>query len=186
MNKPDCSDAELVDRTLAGDHEAFGCLYDRYARLVRAIASRVATDWGTVQDLTQECFLRAYRDLRRLREPGRFGPWIVGIARNVARERRRSFRRDRHEFVGHHLLEDQSRSSGVDEAEDQFALVVDALATLPEREQEVIYAYFLQNRDARQTAELLGISLSGFYAVLQRSLRRLSELLSRECERDVK
>ena len=55
-------DADLVARVLAGDVEAFGCLYDRYARLVRAVVYRVGHDAPIVHDLTQECFLRAYRD----------------------------------------------------------------------------------------------------------------------------
>ncbi len=54
------SDADLVAQTLAGNREAFGHLYDRYARLVRALVCGVTLDWPMVQDLTQETFLRAY------------------------------------------------------------------------------------------------------------------------------
>ncbi len=61
-NEP--SDASLVARVLAGDREAFGCLYDRYARLVRAVVYRAGNEHPLVNDLTQECFLRAYRNLR--------------------------------------------------------------------------------------------------------------------------
>jgi RNA polymerase sigma-70 factor (ECF subfamily) len=45
-------DAKLVARTLAGDREAFGRLYDRYARLVRAVALDATRDPAAVQDLT--------------------------------------------------------------------------------------------------------------------------------------
>ena len=62
MGNNEPTDADLVASVLAGDREAFGGLYDRYARLVRAVVYGVARDWPTVQDLTQECFLRAYRE----------------------------------------------------------------------------------------------------------------------------
>ena len=84
MGNNEPTDAELVASVLSGDREAFGRLYDRYARLVRAVVYDVASDWSTVQDLTQECFLRAYQNLARLRQPDRFGHWLVGIARQVA------------------------------------------------------------------------------------------------------
>ena len=92
------SDAELVRQALAGDREAFGQLYDRHARQVRAVVAAVSGDWSDVEDMTQECFLRAYRKLATLRDPERVGPWLAGFARQVARERRRTLRRDRHEF----------------------------------------------------------------------------------------
>ncbi len=57
------NDAELVAQTLAGNREAFGQLYDRYARMVRAVVAGVSGDWPTVEDMTQECFLRGYRNL---------------------------------------------------------------------------------------------------------------------------
>src|SRR5208337_5447593 len=100
MGNNEPTDADLVASVLAGDREAFGCLYDRYARLVRAVVYDSFADSPTVQDLTQECFLRAYKSLARLRQPDRFAQWVVGIARQVGRERRRFSRRDRHQFVG--------------------------------------------------------------------------------------
>ena len=99
------TDADLVGKALAGNREAFAGLYDRYARLVRAVVYGVALDWPMVQDMTQECFLRAYKNLDRLREADRFGRWMVGIARQVGKERRRSNRRNRHQYFGNDALE---------------------------------------------------------------------------------
>ena len=81
-------DAELVAETLSGNREAFGRLYDRHARTVRAVVAGVPGDWAAVEDMTQACFLLAYRNLPKLREAQKFEPWIVGMARHVGRERR--------------------------------------------------------------------------------------------------
>lgn len=178
-NEP--TDAELVARVLSGDREAFGRLYDRYARLVRAVVYHVSGDWPTVQDLTQECFLRAYQKLGRLRRPERFGQWLVGIARQVARERRRALRRDRHEFVGGGTLEipSESGAAGAIQVADETELVMRRLAELPERERLAIHAFFLQECNAQQAAELLGLSRSGVYALLERALGRLAAMVHR-------
>jgi len=142
-NEP--SDADLVAWVLAGDRDAFGCLYDRYARLVRAVVYRVGNHAPVVNDLTQECFLRAYRNLARLRQPDRFGAWVVGIARAVAREHRRSSRRDRHQFVGEESLGVWSDpdTPGAVQTADEIELVLRRVAELPERERMAIHAFFL-------------------------------------------
>src|SRR5262249_20002584 len=77
------SDAALVRASQQGDTEAFGQLYQRYARMVHGVLlSRIhATD---VEDLVQDVFLRALPRLRGLREASRFGGWLAAIARNMA------------------------------------------------------------------------------------------------------
>jgi RNA polymerase sigma factor (sigma-70 family) len=136
-------DADLVTRTLAGNRESFGQLYDRYARVVRAVVTGVSGDWSAVEDMTQECFFRAYRNLKSLHDAQRFGSWIVGIARRVGRERRRSLRRDRHRFSDAKLfsVEAYSAMQGIQDAEE-IAVVMNRLAELPEKEPLAIHAFF--------------------------------------------
>ncbi len=168
------SDAELVADTLAGDRDAFGELYDRHARLVRAVVVGVSGDWSAVEDMTQECFLRAYRKLASLRDRDGFGSWIAGFARRVARERRRSLRRDRHEFGSE--LNESATSDGDAAANDrdQIERVMRRLAELSENERLAIHAYFLAEQNATHVAEQLQLSRSGFYALVQRALARLA------------
>jgi RNA polymerase sigma-70 factor, ECF subfamily len=180
-------DANLVASVLAGDRDAFGRLYDRYARLVRAVVYRAGNDSPVVHDLTQESFLRAYRNLARLRQPDRFGPWVVGIARAVAREHRRSSRRDRHRFVADHSLEVWSDpdTPGAVQTADEIEHVMRRVSELPERERMAIHMFFLQERDAVQAARLLKLSRSGIYALLERALARLADGVRRGASREV-
>ncbi|MBD3676671.1 MAG: sigma-70 family RNA polymerase sigma factor, partial [Planctomycetaceae bacterium] len=100
MEQNEPTDAELVAHTLSSCRESYGQLYDRYAHVVRAVFRSIGFTWTEVDDLTQECFLRAFRKLRSLRDPDKFGAWISGMARLIAREQRRSRVRDRHKFAG--------------------------------------------------------------------------------------
>jgi RNA polymerase sigma-70 factor (ECF subfamily) len=174
-------DAELVARTLAGDREAFGRLYDRHARLVRAVALGAGRDAATVQDLTQECFLRAYRNLPSLREPGSFGPWVVGIARQLVREQRRRRRPGGLPLDGPPAAP-PARSA--DDA-DEIAHVLGLVSRLPEEERLAVHFFFLGERDVGETARLLNRSRSGTYALLKRACARLARRLGLpECERE--
>jgi RNA polymerase sigma-70 factor (ECF subfamily) len=178
-------DEALVAASLRGDRGAFGCLYDRYARLVRALVYDAFTDYAAAQDLTQEVFLRAHQKLGRLRRPERFGPWLVGIARQVCREKRRSLRRDRHLFVGAEPREPGTTPRAEESlmALEEQELALRRVAELPERERLAIHAFYLEGCSIRKTAALLGLSRSSAYALLRRGCRRVAEQLGcRECE----
>jgi RNA polymerase sigma-70 factor (ECF subfamily) len=165
------SDADLVARTLAGQREAFALLYDRYARLVRAIAFDGSGDLSTVHDLTQDCFLRAFQQLSALRDRDHFARWLVGIARMVVREHRRRRQpgplRDGADLVA---CESLPRLEDIDEMEHTLRLV----AQLPEQERLAVHHFFLNGRDAVATGQLLNLSRSGTYALLQRACARLA------------
>ena len=76
-------DDSLVSAARDGDRAAFGRLYDRYARMVHGILlSRVPA--REVDDLVQEVFLLALRQLHALRDISRFGAWLATITRNRA------------------------------------------------------------------------------------------------------
>jgi RNA polymerase sigma-70 factor (ECF subfamily) len=170
---PERVDDGLVRQTLAGDRGAFAALYDRYARLVRAVVLDAARDPATVQDLTQECFLRAFHKLPSLREPGRFRPWLVGIARQVACEHRR---RRTTVALDHDVpspLDEAARWANADEIEHVLRLV----ARLPEQERLAVRLFFLGEHDASETSRLLKVSRSGTYALLKRACARLASWL---------
>lgn len=179
-DSPANDDATLVAGTLLGDRQSFGQLYDRYARLVRAVVRSAAIDDAAMHDLTQECFLRAYRGLDRLREPDKFGSWLVGIARQVAGECRRKRKRDRHRFVGTEVLDVDGTAdpSGERERAEEWRVVLDELTRLPERERLAIHTFFLQERGVAETARLLNLSRSGAYDLVARACRRLAERLN--------
>lgn len=152
--------AELVRRTLSGDREAFAVLYDRFAPLVRAVVRDA--------DATQDTFLRAYRNLRTLSDPGRFAGWLVGIARQVARERHRL--RPIEPLTADPPTHD---SPSADDA-DEVAHLLELVARLPADEREAVRLFFLCERDADDTAKRLGRSRSGTYALLKRAVGTLA------------
>ena len=80
------SSADLVTRVHQGDSEAFRLIFERYSRPVISFIFDMVNDRGLAEDLTQETFVRAYRNLRTMRAETKLSTWLFGIARNVARE----------------------------------------------------------------------------------------------------
>jgi len=170
------ADATLVLETLKGDKTAFSELYDRYARLVRAVCNDTTRDLSQAQDLAQEVFLRAYSKLDRLNEPDRFGSWLMSITRNVCREYRRGKFRDRHVLVG--LAPDENEPTEKENPGEQLLDLKEALSKLSEKERLALHVYYLQEQDAEQAQKILNISRSGLYRLLARAREKLEQYLT--------
>ena len=77
------NDAQLVAASLSGNREAFGQIVSRYQSLVCALAYSATGNLSQSEDLAQETFLTAWKQLRQLREPAKLRAWLCGIARNL-------------------------------------------------------------------------------------------------------
>src|SRR5258706_9763394 len=84
METADASDADLVNESLTtGNREAFGLIVARYQTLICSIAYSATGSLGQSEDMAQETFLSAWKQLGNLREPQKLRPWLCGIARNL-------------------------------------------------------------------------------------------------------
>lgn len=84
------SDAELVERLAGGDHWAKEALYRRYVRAVWSTALRLMGTRADAEDVVQDTFAEALRDLSLLRKPEALRPWLLQI---VVHQAHRRFRR---------------------------------------------------------------------------------------------
>jgi RNA polymerase sigma-70 factor (ECF subfamily) len=84
----------VVTHAKAGDEEAFHLIFNRYGRPVLSFIHNFVQNRELAEELTQETFVRAYRNLPGLKEDLRLSTWLFGIARNVVRESMRQTRRD--------------------------------------------------------------------------------------------
>lgn len=173
-------DAELVLKTLNGDKNAFGALYDRYARLVRAICYDTSKDVAQAQDLAQEAFIRAYTRLDRLDDPAKFGAWMVSIAKNICREYRRGKYRDRHVLVGLDLGENQEKTgeNRAKQVSDEQIDLAEAMEKLSEKEKMALHIYYLQENDAEEAQKILNMSRSAFYRLLAKARKKIEKYLN--------
>ena len=84
---------ELVLRARGGDHGAFERLAGMSVDRLYAVAHRVLRDGPAAEDAVQDCLLRAWRDLRALRDAGRWDAWLYRLLLNACRDEQRRSRR---------------------------------------------------------------------------------------------
>jgi RNA polymerase sigma-70 factor (ECF subfamily) len=166
---------ELVSAARDGDRAAFGRLYDRYARMVHGILlARVPP--REVDDLIQEVFLSALRQLHTLRDVSRFGAWLGTITRNRAND---YFRRAIPlEKVTEPVSENQAESRTPNRAAEQEADVILAVVrALPEPYREPLILRLVEGMTGPEIAERTGLTHGSVRVNLFRGMRLLREKL---------
>jgi RNA polymerase sigma-70 factor (ECF subfamily) len=186
----DPADAALVARAVAGEAAAFRGLYDRHRPAVHRLARAFASlDPDEADDVVQEAFVRAFGAIAKLSQPGRFGPWLLAIARNRALSR--LGRRRAAEKLSEDLtLETEALAEdtvSMPEAgkEAELELVRKIVADLPEGpEKETVRLFYLEGElTAREIAERLGVGKSAITMRLERFRARVKRRLLAEVAR---
>ena len=77
------AEATIVALAAGGDDHAFGELVRRRQAMIRQLLRRLSRDGALADDLAQQVFLQAWRQLRTLRAPGAFGGWLKKLAANI-------------------------------------------------------------------------------------------------------
>jgi RNA polymerase sigma-70 factor (ECF subfamily) len=167
----------LLARIAAGDERAFARLCDLFAGPVLGEAIRHLSDRAAAEDVTQEVFLRIWRNAHRFdAERGRAEAWIATIARNAARD---ALRRKGNVPVDE--LEDAVDPSPdpVDEVADasQALQLQAAVASLAPGSREVIELAYWQGLSQVEIAERLGLPLGTVKTRTRRGLALLAEVL---------
>lgn len=176
---------QWVRRAAGGDEAAFGELYRRTRPQVARLTAGFATlDADEVEDVIQETYVRAFKALPRLKEPGAFEAWLLSIARNRARTRleRKSHVRRIEEETPDPQPEAVPLLPEALQVERDIAVVRQLITELPEgEEKKTVQLFYLEGElSAREIAEKLGVGKSAVTMRLERFRARIKrELLRR-------
>jgi RNA polymerase sigma-70 factor (ECF subfamily) len=179
------SDEELVAAVASGDSSALEALYDRYARIVFALALRMLSHADVAEDVVQETFWRVWRRATTFQSSsGAFSPWLFGIARNLCIDelRRRQVRPAANSNANDELLL-QSIADNAQDVEDmtwQFErrrMIIEALNELPADQREVIEMAYFSGLSQREIAEKLNNPLGTVKTRVRLGLQKLRQFL---------
>jgi RNA polymerase sigma-70 factor, ECF subfamily len=172
-------DRDLRARFRQGDPDAVRSVYRSHGRLVYAVAYKVLGDRGLAEEATQQTFLKAWRAAQTFDEERELGPWLAAIARRVAIDlyRREAVRAT--DPLESAPAGDPALISSPHTAEAIYDVweVRDAMAQLPEEEQEIVRLQHLEGFTHAQIAERLGMPVGTVKSRSFRAHKRLAAML---------
>jgi RNA polymerase sigma-70 factor (ECF subfamily) len=181
LSHEDFSDEDLLQRIAQGQQEALGRLFQRYARIIRSIASRILRDGSEADDLVQDLFLFIQNKSSFFdHSKGSAGSWIIQMAYQRAIERRRRLA-VRHFYKHEDLTQNASRVVGLPTTEQDYSAEVvfgrngleKLVEELSEQQRQTLQLYFFEGYTLAEIGEKTGQPLGNVRNHYYRALDKL-------------
>jgi len=176
--------AAVLARARQGDGEAFRALVERHSRSAFRLAYRMTANEQDAEDVVQESFLRAYRQLGRFESRANFGTWLYRITANCAVDMMRA-RQARHDQARGETLEEGAASVCSEQAGPERLArsaeiqrqVEDAMADLSPLERAAFTLRHYEGRTIEEISRTLGLGTSAAKHSVFRAVRKLRAAL---------
>jgi RNA polymerase sigma factor (sigma-70 family) len=185
LDYPSLSDRRLVELHLAGDRTAFRQIVERYQAMVCALGLSACGDLGRSEDLAQEVFVAAWKQLPALREPEKLRGWLAGIARNLSHNFFRRQQRTptaRAEPLSVETLSEADSPQQKAISAEEASLLWSALEGIPENYREPMVLFYREHQSMSAVAATLEISEEAARQRLARGRALLSERMTKLVE----
>lgn len=169
----DSGEVQLVQRAQAGESEAFAELVRRYQRRTVSVAYRLLGNIEDAGDVSQDAFVRAYRNLSQLEDAARFGGWLMKVVSNLslnfrrARSTRATAWLDDEALAGVDRIDPRTNLRAATDRgdssetlpEELHAAVTAALGELPEKQRLALVLFSVEGMPQKEVAEILDCSI---------------------------
>jgi RNA polymerase sigma factor (sigma-70 family) len=176
------TDIYYIERIQSGDTASFACLLDRYSRPIHALICRIVGNAEDAEELTQDVFLKVFRNLSGFKGDSSFSTWLYRIAYNTAISATRK-KRITYLAIEEHQL-DQATEEAVDELygpkedEERIADLEKALGLLPPDERGLILLFYMDNKTIDEIAGISGLTTANVKTKLHRIRKKLYLILT--------
>ena len=169
---------ELIERCLQGDSRSCRQLYERYAKAMYNTCLRMLNNVAEAEDVLQESFIEAFKNLERFEYRTSFGGWLKQICINRAinqLKKRKINWVDMEQIAGYESVDEIPIDEK--EIELQIELVKKAIMNLPDGYRTVLNLYLLEGYDHEEIAEILQVAESTTRSQYMRAKQKLLQLL---------
>ncbi|MEJ7645446.1 MAG: RNA polymerase sigma factor [Chryseolinea sp.] len=167
---------ELIARCKSGDQNAHHKLYKLYAKAMYNVGYRITRNEEEAQDVLQEAFISAFKNLERYRGDSTFGAWLKRIVVNKAIN---ALQKKKLEPIPEHDAWDVAEEEVSTEYKEELTVdrVRRSIEQLPAGYRSVLSLYLLEGYDHQEIAEIMGFTESTSKSQLNRAKGKLREIL---------
>jgi RNA polymerase sigma-70 factor (ECF subfamily) len=170
------ADGDIVRAVLAGDHERYALLVERYRDRYARYAARMLGSPDAAEDAVQDAFVRAYDQLAQCKDPDKFVGWFFLILRNRCFAERRRSRTETSLEAADEVAATDRTEGGTETAERRRALQLALLELTPDQ-REVFVLKHVEGLSYGEIAERLSTSVPSLKMRMHRAYDKLREQL---------
>ena len=172
---------DLIEECKAGRRSSQKKLYELYSKAMYNTALRIVDDQDEAEDVLQESFISAFRNLNQYRGDSTFGSWMKRIVINNGLNKLKKRKLDMSPLDDEHM-EMQEQDTGVNETELILSVerVKQAVNLLPSGFKQVFTLYQFEGYDHKEIGEIMGITESTSKSQYNRAKKKIRTLLTQE------
>ena len=178
------TDLAVVSRARSGDAEAFRQLVESHSRMTFRVAYRMTRNEQDADDVVQETFLRAYRQLRHFEERANFGTWLHRITINCSLDLIRARGRADSAYGGDIESAELAGTARSEPLQDRLLMsadlqkqVTEAMERLSSNERTAFVLRHFEGMPVEEIGKILGIQVNAAKHTIFRAVRKLRESL---------
>ena len=185
------SDTELINKVLAGEKTAYADLMKRHQRFVFTLALRFTKNREDAEEISQDCFVKAYRSLDTFRNTSKFSTWLYSIVYTTAMTFLRKKRLDVQSIdteAGSLNIENHVSDLNADDVEHKSKMVFvnRAIDLLSPDDAAVITLFYQGEQSLQEIGQALGMETNTVKVKLHRARHRLKEKIETILHHEVK
>ena len=184
------SDIQIIKKVIDGDKSAFNDIMNRYEKSILNFAYRMLSNRTEAEDVTQEVFLRAYKNIETFEARAKFSTWLFKIARNLCLNKLRhtfrfpTFSIDKpvrgSEYDFQRQIEDKKQVSPISNifSKEIQNAVKAALGSLPKNQKMAVMLRRYEDMSYKEISVIMSCSVSAVKSLLNRAKQTLKNKLS--------
>ncbi|MBI9034478.1 MAG: RNA polymerase sigma factor [Bacteroidales bacterium] len=182
MNYP--GDEHIINQVLSGQTQAYALLINKHKNLAFSIALKVVHNSEDAEEITQDAFLKAYKNLINFKGTSTFKTWLYRIVYNTAISKTRK-KRQEYTALDDHLIDNYSEDEIIENinefsSDDKKYLITKILKQLPEQEYVIINLFYLEGLPIEDIVEVTGLSKSNVKVKLHRIRKKIYAEFNKE------
>ncbi len=185
----DKTDDELIAEYRNGDETAFRTLIERYLNQIQRFSFRMSNKNDTASDITQETFVKVWKNLHKYEKENTFKSWIFTIARNTAIDYLRKKKalnfsdfdnEDGKNFITETIADQDTIPEFLIEKAENKKILDDALETINPLEKEVLLLHYQEEMTFENIGKMVGEPLNTVKSRHRRALAKLRKNLEKD------
>ena len=176
-------DQQLIEHVLEGDVNAFAQLVEKYKHMVYTVAFRMVRQHEDAEEIAQDVFLSAHRNLKKFKRKSKFSTWLYRIVYNKSLDYLKVNRKITVTTLDsldlNMVMTENTIIKGI-ELNERGIIIKEALKELSPQDNALMVFFYFEELSLKEISKITGIKENAIKVRLYRSRQRLAEVLSKK------
>ncbi len=180
------NDQTYIDKVLKGDANAFAILVDRYKNMVFTLALKMAKNREEAEEISQDTFIKAYKNLNKFKGDSKFSTWLYKIGYRTSldnlKKNKGKYNIDTIDEVTINKIKATEGVLEEIERKERAEVINNCMLSLPEDERAILWMFYFEELSLKEIIEVTDFSEANVKVKLHRARKSLLNIVKKKIE----